>query len=95
MTPPGACRRASHDADEEAPTRPPGSRQSTGGVTPSVRCSMDGASVRRVVAARAGDTSRCAGRSYGGVRPSSVWLSAILSRTPAISGASMLLKTTE
>ena len=52
--------------------RPPGSRQSTGGVTPSVRCSMDGAAVRRVVAARAGDTSRCAGRSYGGVRPSSV-----------------------
>ena len=95
MTPPGACRRASHDTDEGPPTRPPGFRQSTGGVTPSVRCSMDGASVRRVVAARAGDTSRCAGRSYGGARPSSVWLSAILSRIPAISGASTFLKTAE
>ena len=44
---------------------------------------------------RVGDTPRCAGRPYGGARPSSVWLSAILSRIPAISGASTFLKTTE
>ena len=60
------------DTDEEPPPRAAGSRQAIEGVAPSIHFCMAGASVRRVADARAGDTSRCAGRSYGGVRPSSV-----------------------
>ena len=96
MTPPGGCRRASHDTDEGPPPRTRSSSIDRGRHPcrsvapwtgrPSGVSSLPG---------RAGDTSRCAGRPYGGARPSSVWLSAILSRTPAISGASTCLKTTE